>query len=274
VTVLRSPTSTRVLLLVEDNPGDALLVSEMLEQLEPENYQIIHVPRISEAVDVLRSTDVDVVLLDLRLPDCTGIDTVKTVRESAGQIPIVVLTGTDDEQLALTCIHAGAQDYLAKGEIRLQSLKRAIGYAITRIREAQVRELQKSLERYRALSSSTQGTSVTAALVGSGAIRERHSSTFDSIVRDYRALLAPYLGGGLVGAHTPRAEMERVVTDLGDLGGGPRDLLDVHLAALDRVGEDDKRSRARLVEARLFALEMMGLLVDYYRVGHRRRSGG
>ena len=264
---------TRVLLLVEDNPGDAQLVRELLAQADRENYHILHTARLSEAVNTLRSTTVDVVVLDLRLPDSSGVNSVKTIREQGGQIPIVVLTGSEDEQLAHACIDAGAQDYLAKAEVRTQNLKRAIGYAITRIREAQVRELQDTLERYRALSSATQSTTVTAALTGSGAIAARNPESFESIVRAYFALLEPYLSRRADRLDAPRATMERIITILGDAGGGPRDLLDVHVAALDRAiaQSDTPHSWSVVLEARLLALEMMGLLVDYYRVGHRRR---
>ena len=119
--------TTRVLLLVEDNPGDAQFVSELLAHADRDNYRILHAARMADAVEQLRRVHVDVVVVDLRLPDCAGVDTVRAIREHASHIPIVVLTGSDDEQLALSCIDAGAQDYLAKTEVRTQNLKRAIG---------------------------------------------------------------------------------------------------------------------------------------------------
>jgi DNA-binding response OmpR family regulator len=266
---------TNVLLLVEDNPGDAQLVAEMLACAErEEGYRILHVSRLAEAVQKLKSISVDVVVLDLRLPDCIGVDSVKTVRDTAGQVPIVVLTGSDDEQLALACIDAGAQDYLAKSETQAQNLRRSIGYAITRRREAQVRELQETLARYRALSSDSQGTTVTASLLHSGAIAARIPNCFHDIVGHYLALLDPYLSRQTDRVEAARPAKEYIITALGDQNGGPRDLLDVHIAALDRALErqDDARSSSLVFEARLLGLEMMGLLVDYYRVGYRRRS--
>lgn len=267
------PVTTTRVLLVEDNPGDALLVTEMFDQAEPDRYQVVHVPRLADAIDTLRTEDVDVVVLDLRLEDSSGLDGVRVLREAASQVPIVVLTGSDDEQLALACIDAGAQDYLAKAEARAHTLQRAIGYAITRIREAQLHELQKTLERYRALSSSAQGTTVTAALAGSGAVSVRHPDAFETLVRAYGTLLEPYLQRRSETVNAPRRDLERIVTELGDAGGGPRDLLDLHVTALDRAIaiQPDPHSRSIVFEARLLALEMMGLLVDYYRVGQRRR---
>lgn len=269
-----SAVRTRVLLLVEDNPGDAELVANLLEQTSgPEIYQVVHVPRMTEAVERLRSLAVDVVVLDLRLPDCSGVESVKRVREASGGVPIVVLTGTDDERVAVSCIDAGAQDYLAKSEIRAQNLRRAIGYAITRMREAQIRELMETLERLRAMSSATQGTSVTAALAGSGAIALRSPATFAALVDRYSELLEPFLAYQTERLAPSKVDLEHLITQLGDAGGGPRDLLDVHVAALDRATSrnEQPRSQGIVIESRLLALEMMGLLVDYYRVGHRRR---
>lgn len=270
---MAAPIQTRLLLLIEDNPGDANMVSELLSQGEREAYQVIHAQRMSEAVGKLKSMDIDVIVLDLRLPDCHGVESIKSVRKWASQIPIVVLTGSEDEQLALSCIDAGAQDYLTKAEVRAQNLKRAIGYAVSRVREAQVRELQQALDHYRALSSAAQGTTVTAALAGSGAIAMRSPETFDMIVHEYINLLEPYQRCQAGQTEAPRDMMERVVTRIGDANGGPRDLVDVHVAALDHVLSLQARPQQNSVmfEARLLALEMMGLLVDYYRVGHRRR---
>jgi len=268
------PSPTRVLLLVEDNPGDAQLVNELLMDAERDSYEIVHAPLMSKAVDTLRTRPVDVVVLDLRLPDCTGVDTVKAVRDVASEVPIVVLTGSDDEQLAMDCIDAGAQDYLPKAEVRSRNLRRALGYAITRIRDAQVRHLEATLSRYRTLSTASQGTSVTAALAGSGAVCQRHPPVFERLVRGYFGLLQPYLSRETDRLEAPQTTMEVLITELGDAGGGPRDLLDMHVAALDRALAlyQDPHARAIVYESRLLALQMMGLLVDYYRVGHRRRN--
>lgn len=261
-----------VLLLVEDNPGDALLVRELLREPGDDRYEIVHVATLTDALTQLKTAAVEIVVLDLKLADCMGVEAVKLVRQTAKATPIVVLTGADDEQLALACIDAGAQDYLTKSEVRTRTLRRAIGYAVTRLREAQLRELQDALERYRALSSTTQNTTVTAALAGSGSVRVRRPDAFATLVSDYFALFDPFLTRQADRVEADRVDMELIVTSLGDVGGGPRDLLDMHVAALDRaLAQDDPHSRSIVYEARLLALEMMGLLVDYYRVGYRRR---
>jgi DNA-binding response OmpR family regulator len=266
-------TGTRILLLVEDNPGDAELVKDLLIESQRETFMVMHAPRLGDALRTLETKEVDVVVLDLGLPDASGVDSVRTVRALRGQVPIVVLTGSDEEDLALACIDAGAQDYLPKSEVNARNLKRAIGYAITRLREAQLREMQAMLVGYRAMSTQTQGTSVTAALAKSGAISVGNPEVFRRVVSDYYALLQPYLNRETDSVKAPRAAAELLITVIGDHGGGPRDLLDVHVASIDEAlsKNDDPHSRSIVFEARLLALEMMGLLVDYYRVGHRRR---
>lgn len=77
--------------------------------------------------------------------------------------------------------------------MRSRNLRRALGYAITRIRDAQVRHLQDTLSRYRTLSTASQGTAVTAALAGTGAVAQRHPPVFERLVRGYFGLLQPYL---------------------------------------------------------------------------------
>jgi len=274
--MVSAPPQPRVILLVEDNPADADFVEELLEQTDTERYTILRSTRISDAVDKLEKNQVDVVLLDLRLPDGAGLSTLHSIRAVDQNVPVVVLTGTEDEALAMSCIHAGAQDYLCKGEIRSASLRRAIGYAITRIREAQVRQMEALLRQYRGLSNQTSQTSVTAALAGSGVVRERHPEVFADLVHSYIRLLEAYYEQLVFRKEKPRDAMEYVITSLGDCGAGPRDLLDVHVAALDELMNrpSTKPGSSLLIEARLMALEMMGLLVDYYRVGLRRQQFG
>jgi PAS domain S-box-containing protein len=133
--------------LVEDNPGDADLVLEYLGVQPGASEQVAHVKTLAEALRALSAEDTDIVLLDLGLPDASGVECVAAIRAKAGDIPIVVLTGTDDEAVALACIAAGAQDYLSKLEFRSQSLGRALAYAIARRQEASQRQRADELQR-------------------------------------------------------------------------------------------------------------------------------
>jgi len=126
------PTKTTHILLVEDNPGDAVLIQDTLRQATPSEFDVTWVDQLSEAVKRLVGTRFDLVLLDLSLPDSYGLETVIRACEEIPNLPVVVLTGTDDETLGLEALQAGAQDYLIKGRIDYDHLPRALKYALTR----------------------------------------------------------------------------------------------------------------------------------------------
>ncbi len=121
-------------LLVEDNPGDARLVEILLAEVEFASLRITHAERLGEAIEHLKETVFDVVLLDLSLPDASGLETVDRTREAAPRTPIVVFSGRDDEEAALQALQSGAQDYLVKGRGDGDLVARAIRYAIERKR--------------------------------------------------------------------------------------------------------------------------------------------
>ncbi len=121
-------------LLVEDNPGDARLLQSSLADAKLSQFELTHVQRLAEALNCLRGESYDVVLLDLGLPDSHGLDTLLLARAQTSEIPIVVLSGLDDEALAVKTVQEGAQDYLIKGQGDSSLLVRSIRYAIERKR--------------------------------------------------------------------------------------------------------------------------------------------
>jgi diguanylate cyclase (GGDEF)-like protein/PAS domain S-box-containing protein len=124
--------SLKILLLVEDNPGDARLLREMLNEQGASQTELTHVERLSDAELHLAENAVDIVLLDLGLPDAQGMGAVRRAHAAAPHVPLVVLTGLDDETLAAEALQEGAQDYLIKGQIDARSLMRSLRYAIER----------------------------------------------------------------------------------------------------------------------------------------------
>ena len=121
-------------LLIEDNPGDARLLKEALEEANSALYHLVHVDRLSLALETLSKEEIDVALVDLSLPDSRGIETVVKIHAHASSVPIVVLTSLDDESTAVEAVKKGAQDYLIKGEVESHSLVRSIRYAMERCR--------------------------------------------------------------------------------------------------------------------------------------------
>jgi diguanylate cyclase (GGDEF)-like protein/PAS domain S-box-containing protein len=124
--------SLRLLLLVEDNPGDARLLREMLNEAGAHNTEMTQAESMGDAEKHLAQALFDIVLLDLGLPDAQGLEAVRRARAVAPRVPLVVLTGLDDEALATRALQEGAQDYLIKGQIETRGLLRALRYAIER----------------------------------------------------------------------------------------------------------------------------------------------
>ena len=127
------------ILLVEDNTGDARLIHEILSEAGEDSpgspeFDLVHADRLSTGLAYLEECDIDVILLDLSLPDSQGLDTFNEVYAQAPEMPIVVLTGLDDETLAITAVREGAQDYLVKGQVDNDLLICALRYAIERKR--------------------------------------------------------------------------------------------------------------------------------------------
>ncbi len=121
-------------LLIEDNPGDARLIKEMLAEEKNISFEMEWEDGLSKGLKRLAGGGIDVVLLDLNLPDSRGFDTFAKVLAGAPQIPVVVMTGLDDETLAISAVRKGAQDYLVKGHVDSSLLARVIRYAIERKR--------------------------------------------------------------------------------------------------------------------------------------------
>jgi sigma-B regulation protein RsbU (phosphoserine phosphatase) len=136
-----SDSAHNQVLLIEDNPGDADLVRLRLVEGDA-GVNINCVSRLAEGLDSLSKVQPSVVLLDLNLPDCQGADTFRKVLDKAPGVPIVILSGHDDEALAMKAVHQGVQDYLVKGSFTSKQLERAMRYAVER--QAMLRSLEIS----------------------------------------------------------------------------------------------------------------------------------
>ncbi len=136
------------ILLVEDNPGDARLIREMLTEAGTARFKLTHAQRLDEALKYVAEASFDVLLLDLGLPDSQGLDTFNTVYHAAPAMPVLVFTGLADEELGTKAVRAGAQDFLMKGRLDGHLLARSMRYAIHRKRaEEELRKARDELER-------------------------------------------------------------------------------------------------------------------------------
>ena len=149
-------------LLIEDNPGDVRLIRELLKEAKGVSFSLECVDRLSTGLERLANGKSDAVLLDLGLPDSQGFDTFVKVRTQAPRMPIVILSGLADEVLAAQAVREGAQDYLIKGQVDSNLLRRSLRYAIERQQAEEA--LLQSEESFRALAeNASDGIIITSA---------------------------------------------------------------------------------------------------------------
>ncbi|MCU4801999.1 GAF domain-containing protein [Halobacteria archaeon HArc-gm2] len=203
-------------LLIEDNPGDARLFEEMLRETAElprrtdagnsgDALSFAHEQRLDDGLDALAAGDADVVLLDLNLPDSTGLDTLATVVDETGMLPVIVLTGLDDREVGIQAIERGAQDYLVKDNVTSDLLVRSIHHALERNR--QDREQARRREQLEALNRLNRiAQDVTHAVITTSTQEELERAVCDRLV-DSDAYRFAWIGdvSGAVGDVTPRA---------------------------------------------------------------------
>ncbi|MBC7886624.1 MAG: PAS domain S-box protein [Ferruginibacter sp.] len=141
------------ILMIEDNTGDQFLLSELLKASDINVKNLFSAVRLDNALDRLKEEPIDIILLDLSLPDSSGIQTFHTLINHAGKSPVVILSGLTDTRIALDAITLGAQDYLIKGDFDEKLLAKTIRYSIERKKNTEA--LQESIERYNLVSKAT-----------------------------------------------------------------------------------------------------------------------
>jgi signal transduction histidine kinase len=157
-------------LLIEDNPGDARLIREMLRDTGT-SVELTVVERLSSGLERLAEGNVDLVLLDLSLPDSGGLETFEAVHAAAPLAPVVVLSGLDDEATAVRAVQQGAQDYLVKGQVDGGTILRAMRYAIERQRlEAARADLERQRDEFFSSVSHDLRTPVAAIKAAIGVV--------------------------------------------------------------------------------------------------------
>ncbi|MEI7811801.1 MAG: ATP-binding protein [Ignavibacteria bacterium] len=137
------------ILLIEDNLGDARLISAMLNDVSNFGYKVEHAFRLATGLEKLEKSSFDIVLLDPGLPDGESLDTLESINAVAPSLPIIIMTGLEDEKLAIKTVQLGAQDYLVKLQVDGNMLARAIRYAIERKKTEE--KLRESEEMYHSL---------------------------------------------------------------------------------------------------------------------------
>lgn len=261
-------------LLVEDNPGDARLVEIALSEPGPVHFRLERVGLLSAALRRLEKEEFDVVLLDLSLPDSQGLETVLAVRKQSPQVPVVVLTGLDDEQSYVKALHMGAQDYLVKGTATGETLRRTIRYAVER------RKIMADLKNLRENGQDNESNLKCAVAAFRQMVdgkttpfndeidqplSERKPRFLEDIAEFYADLLEDYVGNG--GPQSIQPRMAHLVQRLGEESAGARDVVEIHIQALKRMLDKGSLGgpKSLAIGAQVFAVEVLGRLLTQYK---------
>lgn len=276
--------------LVDDDKTSRIWLRRILRNIDAD---LVECRSSEDVLERLQERDFAAAVVDVMLPGMDGFELTQAIRglDRNADVPVIFLTGqiTDDAQLARG-YDLGAVDFLEKSIsdklletkisvfVGLDQRQRQV-IARERQQQALAREQEEERERleqmgrnaarFRMLTSEGSMTSVTGASLGSGPVKDRASKVFARMVDNYHDLLDKYLEQLVVSSPKPVKAMADLIRELGTYGGTPRDLLDIHVAALEAAVQDanPRRAEAYSIEGRLLALEMMGFMVDYYRTG-------
>ena len=188
-------TSTLKILLIEDNLAEARLLQEFIKLTKSQNFGLVHVQRLQDGIKQLNSQKYDVILLDLTLPDSQGLSSIPQLLQQNPSNPIIVLTNTNDEELAIEAVRQGAQDYLVKRHVNPDTLVRSVRYAVERKQFLeQLNQINQTLE--------TQVEEKTIELLKSQEINQLKSEFVSTLSHDIRnPLNTILLAAGLLERH-------------------------------------------------------------------------
>ncbi|MEM7066475.1 MAG: response regulator [Cyanobacteria bacterium P01_B01_bin.77] len=268
-------------LLIDDDPSVFDQVQALLAESKPavdasgKLFQLFHVERLNKGLEILSEPTYQVVLLDLHLPDSHGIDTLERLRQAVPTIPTVVLTGLEDEVIAVRAIEAGAQGFLNKRTLDPNLLAYALLLGIERQRQlnaalqsAPIAQGLTEIENFERLAYMVRPATVTANLFESGLLKDSVPDIFCQIVEDYSHILDQVLEQQTFRVKYPISEHLRSLAEkLGFLKAGARDVVELHTLTLKQKNETENvvKARAYADVGRLVVLELMGYLTTYYR---------
>ncbi len=265
------PARIHHVLHVEDNAADAALAEAMLADSGSERFRIETVKRLADAKARLTAEPhpaIDCILLDLGLPDSEHLDTLRSILEVSGDIPIVVLTVQDDEPLGRDAVGAGAEDYLSKLQLVTPDLlQRTVRYAIERSKRERARRRPPTPDM-EALDALQGAVLIAGKTVAKPSLRASEPELFSQLVEQYRGLLRPTDVGAtaqpIEDAFGPQAN--RILERLVESEASPADLIDLHSAALHKhIPADPKDAVTASDWSRALALTMMARLAILYR---------
>jgi len=261
-------------LLVEDNPDDVELIRILSADMAAGSLDITSADCLSAGIKLLSELKFDIVLIDLFLPDSAGIDTLSGFHAITAELPVIVMTGHNDEKLAIEAVQQGAQDYLIKGQVDANLLWRSVNYAIERkkmlaqLEQMRQRERQdKEINALKRISSSSQ-TEITAQFLGVTSLKKCAPDVYNDISLRYSELLDRSIEKRIYKVENNISEGLRALSEeLGFLKTGPRDVIEIHTGVLGKKcrGAVHLKAQAYIEEGRIMLLELMGYMITFYR---------
>lgn len=262
-------------LVVEDNAGDVRLLQMAVATDARSRYDVDAVGTVGDAVRLLDAYDYDVVLLDLTLPDSTGLDSFTRISEAKPALPVVILTQTEDDELAMAAVAAGAQDYLVKGKTDASALGRTLRYAAERQRLVnELRHMDHARREFVAHAAHELRTPLTT-IAGMADLIERRRGDLDQA--KFEAMLDAILTQSRRAGDLAKSLLDLSQVESGDLGLEVQ-AVDVKGAAGAAVGaaptgatvevavEEDLRA---LVDPRRLEQVLVNLVANASRYGQR-----
>ncbi|CAK0768221.1 putative Response regulator [Gammaproteobacteria bacterium] len=259
VTALTQQNFLRIL-IVEDNQGERELLRDYLNNCDIPSFtsKIWDAPDLVTALNLLDSQSIDVVILDLNLPDCVSLETFLRLRDRHPEVAVVVMTGQEDEALGVEAIRHQAQDYLPKGKLDEFILGRTVRYALERQRLRNELELLRLQQRQRQEMYQLEHYSNSNP--------EKDGRIF-SLSSSYGALVRQYVFAAREGNIRPSSMVQALAQRLVFMRASARDVVRLHLKVLKETGNwtTAAEERAFGVDARLALVELLGTLADLYR---------
>ncbi len=256
-------------LLIEDSPVDATMIRGQLTRGDGNLYEVLVESTLAGGLERLEVGDVDVILLDLTLPDTQGLETFLKTYRIAPQVPIVIITSLDDRDVAYNAVRSGAQDYLIKGKLDTEALIHAVNFAIERhARQQRLNPAMTGLWAAAGRADIPGGDLLKTDDRLFSPLREREADTFDPLCERYGNLIRL--------AHKQRQskhvepisdELHGLAMYLCMVSAGPGDVEEIHRSSLERLSADSSTEELQsfVEEGQLLLIELFRYLIDAYR---------